>query len=332
MLIGKTNVSLTAEEILQKASELQILSAVFPEVHVLPCLICSPLRNDKHPSFSLFLDRQNKVRFRDFADSSMAGGLYDLLCKYWNCSYPEALTRVSKMIVYGNIVNIRKPRDYSPGEQRLQSNTDIQVKVRDWRDYDWEYWESYGITKQWLMYAEVYPISHEIITRKREGEAKTFTVPCDKHAYCFVERKEGKIQLKIYQPFNKMGFKWTSKMDGSVIGLWTKIPQTGDRVVICSSLKDALCVSCQLHIPTLCLQGEGYGISNTAANELKRRYKKVYIAFDTDKAGLIDSEKLAMQTGFINVVPDLGNEKDFSDYYKSLENKNDFQELKKIFT
>lgn len=57
-------------------------------------------------------------------------------------------------------------------------------------------------------------------------------------------------------------------------------------------------------------------MSDTAVNELKRRYKKVFISFDTDKAGLIDGKKLAKRTGFVNVIPNLGSCKDYSDAYK----------------
>ena len=120
-------------------------------------------------------------------------------------------------------------------------------------------------------------------------------------------------------------------MDASVISLWTKVPEDGERIVICSSLKDALCLSCQLHIPAIAPQGEGYNLSNTAIKELKRRFKKVFICFDTDKAGIKDGKLLAQKTGFINVVPDLGKNKDLSDYYKSLENKEDFKQLETLF-
>ena len=99
----------------------------------------------------------------------------------------------------------------------------------------------------------------------------------------------------------------------------------------CSSMKDALCLSCQLNIPTLCLQGEGYRISETAVSELKRRYQKVYVCFDTDKAGIKAGKNLAKETGFINVIPDLGDCKDLSDYYKSLEDKQQFQQLRQLF-
>jgi DNA primase len=120
-------------------------------------------------------------------------------------------------------------------------------------------------------------------------------------------------------------------MDGSVISLWTKVPETGDRIVICSSLKDSLVLSCQLGIPAIAPQGEGYNISESACKELRRRYKKVFICFDTDEAGKKDAEALAEKTGFINVVPDLGKQKDLSDYYKSLKDKEDFKKLESYF-
>jgi hypothetical protein len=150
----------------------------------------------------------------------------------------------------------------------------------------------------------------------------------DKYAYVYVEFKEGKTTLKVYQPFNTKGFKWANRHDKSVISLWTKVPKSGDRVCICSSLKDALCLWANTGIPSLAIQGEGYGMSNTAINELKRRFNKVYILLDNDPPGLEDAKNLASKTGFINVVlPPFNEGKDISDLYHSLHDKNKFKEL-----
>lgn len=215
----------------------------------------------------------------------------------------------------------------------VSQNTKIQVVVRPWQDYDIEYWKNYGIELKWLKYAKVSPISYKIITKKdpETGKSKRYIFPADKLAYVYQEKKDGKLQIKIYQPKNTKGFKWCSSMDGSVISLWTRVPETGDKIVICSSLKDALCLSCQLGIPAIAPQGEGYNISESACKELRRRYKKVFICFDTDEAGKKDAEALAEKTGFINVVPDLGKQKDLSDYYKSLKNKEEFKKLESYF-
>jgi hypothetical protein len=271
--------------------------------------------------------------YKDFGDNNVQGGLVDLLCEYWNCTFNQALDKICNLMIKDNNVTIKPKQIKTLTRKEANQLTKLEVKVRPWREYDYEYWASYGISKQWLKYAEIYPVSYKIITKKDSitGKSKKYTFPTDKYAYCYVERKEGQLQLKLYQPYNTKGYKWCSKMNASVIGLWTKIPEYGDRVVICSSLKDALVISCQLHIPTLCLQGEGYSMSDTTINELKRRYKKIFISFDTDEAGKIDGEKLAKRTGFTNIVPNLGSQKDFSDYYKALEDKTQFKQLEKLF-
>lgn len=334
MVIGETSFNLTKADIFSKFSEEQILYTVLPEITEIPCLICSPFRTDIHPSFYIYMNSKHHIKFIDYGDTSYKGDMLKLLCLYWKCNYNQALETIFKVLQNTKRVNSFKTISKKVYMHKEVTNTStLQVKIRPWRDYDYKYWESYGITKEWLKYAEVYPISHKIVIKKDPitNKKNIYSFPADKYAYVYVERKEGKIQLKIYQPYNTKGYKWHSKMDASVIGLWSKIPKEGEKVIICSSLKDALVISCQLRIPTLCLQGEGYSMSNTAINELKKRYKKIFISFDTDIAGKIDANKLAKTTGFTNIVPNLGTEKDFSDYYKSLKDKSEFQKLKQLF-
>ena len=333
MVVGKTHNVINKTDLLEMYSEIEILCAAFPEIKQIPCRISSPFREDRSPSFSIYM-KDGNVRYIDFGDQDTRGGLLDLLCKKWDCSFKQVFDHILDLMQGKNKEGVKiKFKDVRVLTTKEQAEyTQIAVAVRPWKEYDYNYWAAYGITKQWLRYAEIYPISHKIVTKRNaEGESKKYIFPADPFAYVFVERKEGNLQLKIYQPFNLKGYKWCSKMDRSVVGLWTKIPESGDRVVICSSLKDALVLACQCHIPTLCLQGEGYSMSNTAVKELKRRFKRVFVCFDTDEAGRKDAEKLSKDTGFINVVPDLGKEKDLSDYYKSLEDKTTFKQLETLF-
>jgi len=331
MVVGKIHSSASISDVLSQYKEADILMRYF-NVKSLPCCVSSPLRRDHNPSFGLYVNREGHVRYIDYATSAN-GGLMDLLCAYWRCSFTQALDRVYSDLSSSTDIHIplHKAKAFTRSEHNKFSK--LEVKVRAWRDFDYDYWRSYGVEPLWLSYAEIYPVSHKVVTVKDSpsDKGRRMVFLADKYAYVFVERKEKRLQLKLYQPFNKKGHKWCSKMDGSVISLWTKIPKSGERVVICSSLKDALCVTTQLHIPALALQGEGYGISDTAANELRRRFKKVFISFDTDTVGMEDSKRLAEKTGFINVIPNLGKEKDFSDYYKSLSDKRDFQKLKSLF-
>ena len=334
MVIGKTSSSISKTEVFAKFSETQVLSKVFPQITHIPCRINSPLRVDKHPSFSIYMGSNNHIYYKDFGDSSEKGSLLDLLCKYWNCTFSQCLDKICAIMIDAKCDDLTvRPTIKTLTRKDVSQNTKIQVVVRPWQDYDIEYWKNYGIELKWLKYAKVSPISYKIITKKdpETGKSKRYIFPADKLAYVYQEKKDGKLQIKIYQPKNTKGFKWCSSMDGSVISLWTRVPETGDRIVICSSLKDALCLSCQLGIPAIAPQGEGYNISESACKELRRRYKKVFICFDTDEAGKKDAEALAEKTGFINVVPDLGKQKDLSDYYKSLKNKEDFKKLESYF-
>ena len=69
-------------------------------------------------------------------------------------------------------------------------------------------------------------------------------------------------------------------------------------------------------------------MSNTAINELNRRFKKVYIMLDNDEPGIKLGKKLANQTGFINIVlPKFKGGKDISDLYKVLNNKEQFKQM-----
>lgn len=322
-MISSGKSSFTLDDVLRVASEAQIVSYYLGILKV-PCIINSPLRQDRHPSFGLYSPNGTEINYIDFSTRD-SGTIFTLLKNMWNLDYPEVFKRICQdFSKFNSKATVIKSSKCNITSQGSSSNIDMKCKVREWKDYDLEYWASYGITLPWLKYANVYPISHKIIVK----DGKEFVFGADKYAYAYVEFKEGKTTLKIYQPFNKRGFKWANKHDRSVISLWTKVPKTGDKIVVCSSLKDALCLWANTSIPAIAIQGEGYGISNTAINELKRRYKEVYILLDNDEAGLRDGEKLSASTGFINLVlPNINGAKDVSDLYKSLENKKRFKNI-----
>jgi len=309
-MFSKGKTSITFQDILNKVAEIDILS-YYLGVSEVPILIQSPLRKDDKPSFGFYSRDGSKIYYKDFSTNE-CGGVFDLLGLMWNCSYNEVLSRIQKDLPNlngeGNVLKTNKStRVYT------NSSTTLECKVREWRDYDISYWESYGITLNLLKKAEVYPISHKIINR----DSNRYVFVADKYAYVYIERKNNKISKKVYQPFNTKGFKWSSKFDSSIISLWKLLPESGDKVCICSSLKDSLCLMNNINVPCISLQGEGYTMSDTAINELKRRFKKVYILYDNDKAGIEDGIKLSKLTNFTNIeLPQFIGGKDVSDLYK----------------
>lgn len=326
-MFSKGKVSSVSYEDLSNISEVEVAAHYF-NVSSIPALISSPFRVDKNPSFSLYSPAKNEINYIDFSTGE-SGKIWTLLKKLWNCSYAEVAKRVKEDLKDNSFNNINVSASNRKQTIRINPLKELLCKTRNWEKHDIEYWESYGISLKWLKYADVYPISHKII----KDEDKTYVYKADKHAYAFAEFKENKLTLKIYQPFNKNGFKWANRHNKSIISLWTKVPKTGQKICICASLKDALCLWANTGIPSIALQGEGYSMSNSAINDLKTRYKEIYICFDNDEAGLKDAEKLSKTTGFVNVVlPKFKEGKDISDYYKYLGNKELFKEtLLKLF-
>ena len=314
---GKSSVSL--DDILSKVTEADILSYYLGVTEV-PCIINSPLRQDKRPSFGLYSSDGIRIFYIDLATKD-SGGLFDLLGKMWNCGFKEVLSKINEDI--SKFCGGASIHSYTPCAVRSTSSynkdTDLQCKVRDWRDYDIEYWASYGITLEWLKYAEVYPISHKIVIK----DGHRYVFGADKYAYAYVEHKEGKVTLKIYQPFNKAGYKWSSNVDRSVWSLWTKIPKYGNNLILSSSVKDCLNIMCNLGIPSICLQGEGYLPKPQIMKELKSRYKNIIIFFDNDfnnpnNPGHNDAKRLSEEYNLKMIeIPKEYESKDPSDLYKN---------------
>lgn len=316
-MFGKGIPSVNFSVFRNSIDDLNLLNKYFG-IEKVPVCISSPLREDRNPSFALFYDSNGRIHYKDFSTGE-SGNMFDLLGKVWNMSYMDVMRTLIKddgitaMISQGQG---RKPR--------RNSDTIIEVKVRRWLKHDLEYWSSYGISKNFLKFAEVYPISHIFFIK----ENKTDVIDADKYAYVYVERRDGVVYKKIYQPLCKnKRYKWFSKMNGGIISLWDKIPENGDLLVICSSLKDALCLWENTGIPCIALQGEGYSMNADVVGELKQRFDDIAILFDNDKSGISDGVKLSESTGFHNVVlPKFDWGKDVSDYYKGLEDKNIFKE------
>lgn len=322
MIVGVTKSSLTRDDIKKQVREEDLLAYYFG-IRELPCLISSPFRKDENPSFVFFPSGDGAVLYKDLALGD-TGNLFQALKTMWGTDENTMLIKINEDIKCGQLVNTvfhEKQGRHNTTQKRYKSH--IDVKVRNWREYDIEYWESFGIGKTWLTYAEIFPVSHIFISNKK-GQ---FSYPADKYAYVYIERKEGNITKKIYQPFNKAGFKWCSDNDKSVVALWTKVPKYGDKICICSSVKDALCLWSNTGIPSIAIQGEGFPMSQHAINDLKNRFNKVYILLDNDKPGIDNGIKLSMATGFINIqLPQFEGGKDISDFYKVLGNKELFKE------
>ena len=319
-MFGKGSPALDKDSVLSDIKDIDLLMMYFNQVTEVPQVISSPLRKDEHPSFRVYSPDGERIRWYDYVTGE-SGGMLDLLQRYWGVSFPEVLDRISR-----DTRSLRTgiPLSKSPSRRKLtvrgvNSTCQVRSTRREWKDYDFEYWQSYGVPKNWLLTADIYPVSYIFII---SDSGYVRTIKADEYAYTFIERKDGVCSEKIYQPFNKQGMKWRSGHDSSVWDLWTKLPPRGGKCIITSSRKDALCIWANTGIPSVSLQSETVGVKPQVMEELKGRFDKVFVLYDNDMTGeenygRIDGRKLSEKFGITQIeIPDAYGCKDISDLYK----------------
>ena len=305
------------EDVLNNISESDI-AMYYLNIRCIPELISSPLRKDIHKSFHIYSPGGKNVKFMDFSTHEH-GSIVDLMKKIWQLSYQDTLKRIYKDKVHmtGHI-NIygRKTPEYS-----IRKSIPVTIRSirREWKDYDFEYWNSYGVSTQFLLCSNIFPISRIIMIYPNGKKV----MKADRYAYTFIERKDGQITEKIYQPYNKDGMKWRSSNNKSIWDLWTFLPEKGENVIITSSRKDALCIWSNTHIPAVSPQSESTGLKKKVVEELKSRFRNVYVLYDNDfqnkeNNGRIDGKKVAEEFDIIQIeIPNFYKSKDISDLYRN---------------
>ena len=316
--ISREDVSLSDRDILKRYLGITFTSS---------CSIQSPLReNDHNPSFSI-QEWNDRITWKDFGTGEH-GNVVGLMAKLWNVSYSDALMKI-KFDEGDPIPRVGLIRRYK-GKVHLTSNSTMKIRVREWKDWDREFWGSFGISQKFCEACNVHPISHAFFTKPDDkGLLHTYSVPMDKYAYAYVEFKDGKESIKLYQPYSQ-SMKWLSKHDQSVWDLWTQAFMWADRVsskavILTSSRKDAMCLWENLKIPAMSLQGEGYVPKPKVMKQVLDKFEKVYIWYDNDfshkqdNPGQDNARKLIeAYPSLINIcIPDDYLSKDPSDLVKN---------------
>lgn len=311
-MFNKNNPSLEIKDILNVVSEEDILAYYF-NIYEIPCLINSPIRKDNKPSFSVYYSRSGKIRCYDFATGDCYG-VFDLVKKKFGLStFQNVLYFIYKDL---NMFNEKEIIKQKVIRIAIKKNTkDFDVKIRAWREYDIEYWKIYGISQKMLKFANVFPIS-QIILKKIEN---TIVIPADKYAYVFLEKRGNVITKKVYQPFNEYDYRFFGTHNSSTWSLYEKLPERGDKIILTSSLKDAMCLWENLNIPSTSSQSESMTLDPEIIKDLDKRFKKKYILYDNDATGLKFSKLFAKEYGFENIIipKEFINSKDPSDLYKN---------------
>ena len=320
-LIIKELKELNVKNILSYISEEDIYKMYLPKNFKFNVPFSSPFRVDNQPSF--IIGGSNRYfRYKDFATGD-TGNCFNFVKQLYNINFNECLIQIVtdfnlrsefEIATINYFIQTKKAKYRNPSKTLSTGYSKIQIKSREFNSDDLEYWNSYGVDIDHLKLGTIVAISYFFIN--------DICYRADRYAYAYIEKKDNKVTYKIYQPFSKYK-KFISGNDYSVWELWNTLPETGDKLIITSSRKDALAIINVSGIPSVSFQAESIMPKEVVLKAILKRFKRVYLLYDNDthkeqNNGQKMAEKLCLKyPELINIkIDDLHKAKDFSDLVK----------------
>jgi len=256
--------------------------------------VCSPLREDSHPGCSIYLNH-GVILFKDHAVDCPPLDAADLLMYrlriYSTVELMEWLEQPEHQIEEGVILGAIEQSRMENGEDR--EVTRIVVQPRSFTEQDGHYWGQFGINPIQLRGDGVFPVGrYRIIGGSGYENAVIPQTPC----YAYTRFRDGR--MKLYFPLSKRKFLSTCRADD--IG-YIRPTGNADKLIITKSYKDCrVLVSCGFH--AIWLQNEGCIPSRDAVIPYLQGYRKAFILFDNDTAGMSAAAKLLNRLGVTGIL------------------------------
>lgn len=338
MILNELKV-LTAKNLLDYVSEEDIYRFYLSKDFKFDVPFSSPFRDDKRPSF-IIGGRSRSYKYKDFTTGD-SGNCFIFVMKLFGIDFNKCLIQIATdfhvrshfNIAEANFVYQAKKAEYKNAltnyEGRVNvGETSLEIKKREFASYDFEYWNTFGVSAKYLKLGRIVAISHYFING--------VMYLAEKYAYAFIENKDGIVTYKVYQPLS-LYKKWINNNNFSIIELWHLLPEKHDKLVITSSRKDALSIIENCNIPAISYQAESIMPKENVLRELLSRFKTVYLLYDNDY-DKSENWGQKMASKLVERYPDLKNividekylSKDFSDLVKNHGRSNSSLILKKM--
>ena len=233
---------------------------------------------DSIPSMCIYVDRKRReYYFKDFS-SGKYGNKINLIQELFSLQYSDA---VNKLIEDYNEY-ISKGGNTSP-KTNVKANAKWVVDyihTREWNRQDANYWLQYNIGTTILESFNVKPIEYYNMVKDESGTISQLVINGQGIYGYYTDDKA----YKIYQP-HKQKHKF-HKISNYTQGL-DQLKYENKLLVICSSLKDAMCLSSMnFKLEVIAPDSENTLIKPYIIDNLKNKYQYIICIFDNDKAGI----------------------------------------------
>lgn len=250
--------------------------------------ISSPFRDDKNPSFVVYRNKNNKLRWIDYGTGD-TGNYLDLIIKLYNCSISQAIeilkSEVKPLYKVSNAV--------IETELKVEtSNKDIKVISREFNQgMDKVYWSNYYISESKLKEFDVIAVKYLFIDNDL-----IYTYSNKNPCYAF---KMDDGIYKILFPYNN--YKWINNCKSYHYQGYNQLPLSDDLLIITKSLKDVIVLS-MFNISAIAPQSESQSIHNDFMDILKKRFTKIIMFYDNDIPGIKGADKICKHHNLNSII------------------------------
>lgn len=320
---------LTKELILSRFTEEQIME-YYLQVPIKKGLFCSPLREDKNPTCSVFRNSRGNLIFKDFATGQYLN-VFSVVQTLYRCDFYKALRIIANDFGIIHDSSLKKNLgkiNSNPIKIQDKEVSRIQVEIQDFTELELKWWKKYGITPEILKKYKVFSCKHVFLNGKLFAKSQQHCPIFGYYGDKIQENKE-KIELwRIYFPKNK-NYRFITNWPSKKIQGYDQLPKKGKLLVITKAMKDTMVLH-SLGIPSCSPNSETQFVSDKILDELKKRFKYIVVLFDLDHTGIQFSKKIKQKYPelIVTLLPREDGCKDISDYYAKYGRKKTLEMIK----
>lgn len=307
-----------SQEILLKYNSEETYMEHYLGIPVKKGLFKSPLRKDNTPTCSFYRDSCGRLVFKDFR-GDFYGNFIEVVKYKYGVSYPKALAIIANDfgIKQNPELKVNKSciKEYSNNKLEKSQESIIKVKVKDFSKEELEWWNGFGISlptlkKFFVFSCETVFLNDQVYSRSSDTSFN--------FGYFYPSKDSTKQYWRIYYPKNRTR-RWISNWPKTLVQGWHMIPKSGEFLVITKSLKDVM-LCYELGIPAIAPNSENLFITDSQWDNLIIRFKRIFLLYDTDIAGVENSRRIKKKFPKIQVllIPRRYKAKDITDLYKKL--------------
>ena len=349
---GIATSNITKKYILNKVSQITIFSVYFDisVEQIKYCIetgntICSPIREDKHPTCGFAYNNNGKLKMRDFAGyfwgdcfdavafvlSTINQRPYNISNKNDFIAVLKHITNTFKDIFYG------KEKDANFNNEIKQSleiikkqKAIIELVIRDWNEDDKKYWSKFHINFQLLNTNFIYPIDQYYINRKINPEPKYYYNPKDPcYGYLLGVDRNNIHNIKLYFPYRNHSETRFITNCNHLEGIYNFDRNDYDYILITKSTKDRLALKSAINhffkgdkykdkIGLINIPNETYHLRDFEYDWICSKASdncKITSLMDNDETGIKESKYLRDTFNIIPLlIPRKYQNKDFAEF------------------